>query len=79
MRIAAIVGLALLPVLAACAGNGLAASDCVQVSRKHLAVPNESGGRTLVCDPIRLNPSYVQQYFPRDPRPAPQNEAPGQG
>lgn len=79
MRIAAIVGLALLPVLAACAGDGQTASNCALVSRQHLAVPSESGGRTLVCDPVRLQPSYVQRYFPRDRQPAPQDDTPDQG
>jgi len=44
--------------------NSDTSSNCVFVSRKHLANGSDGDGQTLVCSPLRVLSAYREQYFP---------------
>lgn len=44
-------------------GTGVSDDNCASVPRERLAVPQTSGGMAIVCDPLEINPAYVDEYF----------------
>lgn len=63
VRRGALCGVVAAMLLTGCS-NTDTSSDCVFVSRKHLANGSDGDGQTLVCSPLRVLSAYRDQYFP---------------
>ncbi|NNG05154.1 MAG: hypothetical protein HKM95_13805 [Inquilinus sp.] len=60
--LAIVAGLAI--ALGACDSLPPPSGDCAFVELEHLARPRDSSGSTLICNPRRVSPAYVDRYFP---------------
>ena len=64
MRIPTVLLAGLAAALGACDTLPPAPAECVFVELEHLARPRDGGGNTMVCNPRRISPAYVDLYYP---------------